>query len=78
MIKHLVPFNTYSSPSFTARHFVLPISEPDCGSVRHIAEICPSASLAPYAFFCSSVPANRTGLIPKVDAAKDDAKPAST
>ncbi len=57
VIKRLVPFRMYSSPSFTAVVFKDAASEPESGSVKQNEPmISPLASFGRKCCFCSSVP----------------------
>ena len=77
VMKHFLPFNTYSSPSLTA--VVLPAlaSEPAPGSVKQNAPKPPSRTRSQTCCFCSSFPAIRTGFIPRPLAEIVVANPAS-
>ena len=57
MIKRLVPFKIYSSPSLTAVVFNDAASDPESGSVKQNDPIIsPEANLGRKYYFCSSVP----------------------
>ena len=77
MIKHFLPFKTYSSPSLTA--VVLPAlaSDPAPGSVKQNAPNPPSKTKSHILCFCSSVPEINTGFIARPLAEIVVANPAS-
>ena len=77
MIKHLWPFNTYSSPTATAVLRHAPASEPASGSVRAKAEKPPDVTTSAKCLRCASVPAIRRGFMPSPFAPTLSAKPAS-
>ena len=62
VIKVLVPFKMYSSPSFTAVARIAAGSEPAFGSVRAKPANAPGATLSAKYWPCSLVPARMTFL----------------
>jgi len=62
VIKHLRPLIMYSPFCLTALVLIEPASEPAFGSVRQKEASPPETTMSDANFFCSCVPARRTGI----------------